>query len=140
MQSNIIFNIYLFFKNTLRYLENCTICWQLTKDLIFVNVLYEQETVLRLRMIIISLTDLYIILFLILTIIAVIFMAKKELLHRKYHEPNRISPNNSTVGCGQKQKVGGQENVWIKQQLLLRTNSSDKFCIMFSVLEYVVLL
>lgn len=38
-------------------------------------------------------------------------MAQKELLRRKYHEPDRISPNNPSVGCGQKQKVGGQENV-----------------------------
>eukprot|EP00105_Crassostrea_gigas_P012784 XP_011428889.1 PREDICTED: uncharacterized protein LOC105329368 isoform X2 [Crassostrea gigas] len=53
--------------------------------------------------------NLYIILFLILLIIAVIFMAQKELLHRKYHESDRIPPDNPTVGCGQKQKVGGQE-------------------------------
>lgn len=53
-------------------------------------------------------------------------MAQKELLHRKYHETDRIPPDNPTVGCGQKQKVGGQETVWIKLQLLLII--SDKNC------------
>lgn len=53
-------------------------------------------------------------------------MAQKELLHRKYHETDRIPPDNPTVGCDQKQKVGGQETVWIKLQLLLII--SDKNC------------
>lgn len=44
-------------------------------------------------------------------------MAQKELLHRKYHESDH----------GQKQKVGGQETVWIKLQLLHGT--TDKNCI-----------
>lgn len=38
-------------------------------------------------------------------------MAQKELLHRRYHEPDN----------GQNQKVGGQETVRIKLQLLHRT-------------------
>lgn len=44
-------------------------------------------------------------------------MAQKELLHKRYHESDH----------GQKQKVGGQETVWIKLQLLHRT--TDKTCI-----------
>lgn len=56
-------------------------------------------------------------------------MAQKELLHRKYHETDRIPPDNPTVGCGQKQKVGGQETVWIKLQLLLII--SDKNCMFY---------
>lgn len=44
-------------------------------------------------------------------------MAQKELLHRRYHESDH----------GQKQKVGGQETVWIKLPLLHRT--TDKNCL-----------
>lgn len=51
-------------------------------------------------------------------------MVLKELLHRRYHEPDH----------GQKQKVGGQETVWIKLQLLHRT--TDKTVLFYvSVLD-----
>lgn len=108
-----LYLIYIYLSKIRWYLQKCNIWLTINSRFDILEHLIRTRNSVWLF----SLADLYIILFLILMIIAVIFMAQKELLHRRYHEPDH----------GQNQKVGGQETVWIKLQLLIRT--SDKNCI-----------